>query len=61
MFAMHYLDDFLLIGPFSSPICQQNLDIFTRECADLGVPLATEKVEGPGLHTVDLSTNSPEY
>ena len=47
MFVMHYLDDFLLIGPASYPICQHDLDIFTHVCMELGVLLATEKVEGP--------------
>jgi len=45
---MHCLDNFLLIGPPSSPICKHNLDIFTQIlCADLGVPLAIEEAEGP--------------
>ena len=47
MFVMYYLDDFLLSGPANSPICQRDLDIFTQVCMELGVPLATEKAEGP--------------
>ena len=43
----HYLDDFLLIGPPSSPECQQNLNTFMQICSNLGVPLASEKMEGP--------------
>ena len=46
-FSMHYLDDFLLVGPPDSPICQHNLDVFTQVCEELGIPLAIEKVEGP--------------
>ena len=46
-FSMHYLDDFLLLGPPDSSICQHNPDIFTQVCDELGIPLATEKVEGP--------------
>ena len=46
-FSMHYLDDFLLVGPPDSSICQHNLDIFTQVCKELGIPLATEKVEDP--------------
>ena len=46
-FSIHYLDDFLIMGPPASPTCQQNLDIFTNVCKDLGVPLALEKVDGP--------------
>ena len=37
--TIHYLDDFLTIGPAASPICQQNLDIFKSTCCELGVPL----------------------
>ena len=44
---LHYLDDFLLIGPPSSPECQQNLNKFMQICTNLGVPLASEKMEGP--------------
>ena len=46
-FVIHYLDDFLTMGPPSSPTCQRNLDILTQICNYLGVPLAFEKVEGP--------------
>ena len=46
-FSMHYLDDFLMFGPPDSPICQQNLNTFTQVCNELGIPLATEKLEGP--------------
>ena len=41
-----YLDDFLLIGPPCSPECQLNLDNFMQICFNLGVPLASEKLEG---------------
>ena len=51
---MHYLDDFLLIGPASSPICHRNLDIFTQACADLGMPLAAERTEGPSTQLTFL-------
>ena len=44
---LHYLDDFLLIGPPHSPACQQNLNTFIQLCTNLGVPLASEKIEGP--------------
>ena len=44
---MHYLDDFLLLGPPESEVCQNSLDIIQRICKDLGVPLALEKVDGP--------------
>jgi len=35
------------MGPANSPISQHNLDILTQICNYLGVPLASEKVEGP--------------
>ena len=44
---IHYLDDFLTMGPPGSSTCQRNLDIFAQLCKDLGVPLAVEKIEGP--------------
>ncbi len=43
----HYLDDFLVMGPPGSSICNDNLAILLKVCADLGVPLAPEKQEGP--------------
>ena len=46
-FLLHYLDDFLTIGPPNSDICKTNLNIITRTCEELGVPLAFEKIEGP--------------
>ena len=46
-FSIHYLDNFLMFGPPDSPICQHNLDTFTQVCDELGIPLATKKLEGP--------------
>ena len=46
-FSIHYLDDFLTMGPRDTPICGHNLKVFTQLCHQLGVPLALEKVEGP--------------
>ena len=45
-FSIHYLDDFLTMGPWDTPICDHNLKVFTQLCHQLGVPLALEKVEG---------------
>ena len=42
----HYLDDFLFVGPSSSS-CLGLLRAFTLACGELGVPLASEKTEGP--------------
>ena len=44
---LHYLDDFLLMGPPRSSDCQQDLDTFIQLCSYLGIPLASEKIEGP--------------
>ena len=44
--VLHYLDDFLTLGPPVSNICQQNLSIIQKVCASLGAPLALEKVGG---------------
>lgn len=46
-FSIHYLDDYLTIGPAGSAVCQQNLNTFKTICSELGVPLALEKVDGP--------------
>ena len=46
-FLVHYLDDFLTIGPPNSATCGNNLNILEHLCEDLGIPLALEKVEGP--------------
>ena len=45
--VIHYLDDFLTMGPDRSNKCQENLAIIQKLCSDLGVPLAQEKLEGP--------------
>lgn len=44
---LHYLDDYLTMGPPSTQICHQNLRLLIEVCAMLGIPLALEKVEGP--------------
>ena len=43
---LHYLDDFLTMGPPHSLTCQQNLDTIKEISDILGAPLALEKVEG---------------
>ena len=43
----HYLDDFVIIAPPQSQECATALSILTRVCADLGVPLAEHKRDGP--------------
>ena len=45
--ALHYLDDFLLLGPPSHPQCQQSLALTLILCEELGFPVTSEKTEGP--------------
>ena len=42
----HYLDDFIVVGPPESPSCGRHLAIIRGSCEELGVPLATDKMEG---------------
>ena len=44
----HYLDDFIVLGPKGTPVCSQVLDMVLQACADLGVPLAMDKL--PSVH-----------
>ena len=46
-FLIHYLDNFLTVGPPSTLTCKQNVDTIIQICNHLGIPLALEKVEGP--------------
>ena len=46
-YVIHYLDNYLTMGPPLSSICQHNLNTFTKLRKDLGVPLASDKLEGP--------------
>ena len=39
----HYLDDFLVMGPPRSSLCQEYLSILETLCAHLGVPLTPEE------------------
>ncbi len=45
--SLHYLDDFLLLGPAGSPAYALALQEVLALCAHLGVPVAEEKTEGP--------------
>ena len=52
--AMHYLDDFLILGPAESSICQRDLTTSLTTCDDLGFPVAPEKTEGPATRLTFL-------
>ena len=45
--GLHYLDDFLVLGPPGQQTCQDALGTTLRLCAELGFPVAAEKTEGP--------------
>ena len=44
---LHYLDDFLIMGPPLSPTCSAHPTTIMEVCSQLGIPLALEKLEGP--------------
>ena len=45
--ALHYLDDYLLLGPPNSTVCGRALRVSLDLCKALGVPIAEHKLEGP--------------
>ncbi|XP_060110738.1 vomeronasal type-2 receptor 26-like [Heteronotia binoei] len=45
--TVHYLDDFLFMGPAGSGQCARLMETFMQLAEELGVPLAHEKTEGP--------------
>ncbi len=53
-YCMHYLDDFLTLGPAQLDVCEANLRLLVESCTTLGVPLKMEKVEGPATSMVFL-------
>ena len=52
--ALHYLDDFLILGPPHSMACQSALSTSLATCEDLGFPVAPEKIEGLAISLVFL-------
>ena len=44
-YVFHYLDDFLVAGPPTSPECADALVLLDRACAQLGIPIAEHKRE----------------
>ena len=45
--ALHYLDDFLVMGPPGQNSCAEALATTLALCEELGFPVAPEKTEGP--------------
>ena len=52
--SIHYLDNFLLIGPPDSPECAAALQTLLALCTELGVPVAEEKTDGPSTILIFL-------
>ena len=52
--ALHYLDDFLLLGSPTSQACQSALLTTLTTCQDLGFPVAPDKTEGPSTTLIFL-------
>ncbi|KAL5516679.1 hypothetical protein EMCRGX_G002077 [Ephydatia muelleri] len=44
---LHYLDDFLLVGPPGKDTCHEAMSRVLLVCVLLGIPVASEKLEGP--------------
>lgn len=66
---VHYLDDFLLLGAPGSSECSVALATTLATCQELGVPIASNKVEGPAvsltflgihLHSSPLMVSLPQ-
>ncbi|GAU90671.1 hypothetical protein RvY_03056 [Ramazzottius varieornatus] len=49
-----YVDDFLLLGPAHSDTCHMPINKLSDLCTELGVPLATDKTEGPSTQLTFL-------
>ena len=66
---VHYLDNFITLGPPDSSSCQQNLATALAVCKQLGLPLHPKKCEGPaspldilGIHlnSIDQTAQLPK-
>ena len=66
---VHYLDDFLCAGPPGSALCSEGLSKMLECCQALGVPVASEKIEGPAttltylgieMDTVNMQLRLPQ-
>ena len=53
-FVLHYLDDYIIVSPPNSSECARALEILGQTCAQLGVPMAANKSEGPVTSLVFL-------
>ena len=53
-FLLHYLDDFLTLGPPASPVYHNNLQTCVQLFKKLGLPLHPDKLEGPATRLTIL-------
>ena len=53
-YGLHYLDDFLLLGPANSHLCHQALHTTLSTIAEAGFTVAPDKTEGPAQKLVYL-------
>ena len=51
---MHYLDDFITVGPPASEVCERNKATVLDTCHELGALVSDDKVEGPSSCLVVL-------
>ena len=52
--ALHYLDDFLILGQANSRACQDSLTVALSLCNQVGLPVAPDKTEGPTTKLIFL-------
>ena len=52
---LHYLDDFLLVGPPDTSACAQALQFTLDTCQELGLPVSSHKTEGPSCQLTLLA------
>ena len=45
--AVHYLDNFLIVGAPGADQCASSVQLTLRVCESLGIPVAVDKLEGP--------------
>ena len=53
-FVLHYLDDYIIVSPPNSSECARAVEILGQTCAQLGMPMAANKSEGPVTSLVFL-------
>ena len=51
---LHYLDDYIMIGPPESTSCQRDLETLLDSAKILGIPISAHKTEGPTTKLVFL-------